>query len=874
MAIKIRIPKKKLKRLRSRLGSPVAKILVASFLILCTIALGVFAYFYISYEKIVDKRMRGQIFSNSAKIYARPQVIRPGYALSATAIANHLRRSGYTEVGERGESRIGTYRILGDDIEIRPGPESYHSTDAARISISGGKVERIRSLNGGRDNLAAFELEPQLLTALFHDDQRTKRRLVSYDEIPKVLVDSVIAIEDRRFFQHSGVNPFRFAQAAWNFFWHGSRSQGGSTITMQIARGFFLTPEKTVKRKLTEVLIAFQLEQRFSKKQIFEFYANQVPMGQRGSFAIQGLAEAARSYFNKDIKQLEIEEAALLAGLIQRPSYLNPYKHPQRAMERRNLVLESMFETEAISRQQADKAKAAPLKLAPPNVDASEAPYFVDLVKDTLVARYGETDLNEGAYRVYTSIDPELQAAAAEAVEKGIKEVDEQVRKQRTRKIKTGKGKSAKVETVVRPGPEPQVALVAIDPRTGEVLALVGGRNYGNSQLNHAVAKRPTGSIFKPFVYAAAISTAVEQGDSVITPATLVDDSPTTFIHGDEIYEPRNYKEEYHGPVTARYALALSLNNATVRLAEMVGYERVAELAKAVGIKSVKATPSLALGAYEGTPIEMAAAYTVFANGGTYIAPAMVTSVRDAQGNIIDNFKPEMRPVLDPRVAAVLTNMMEAVINAGTGSTVRARGFSAPAAGKTGTSHDGWFAGFTSNMITVVWIGYDDYSDLRLSGSQTAAPIWAEFMKRAVALPQYKNTRSFSQPSGVIAVRLDKATNRLATSTCPESYVISFVAGTEPHETCDQIASDGRNIFEKLLGIGEPKPLPPQPVSNTTQRQPAGGAPAAAAVPAEPEKKKKGFFGKIFGVFTDDDKDKKPASDPPPPQPVPQQAPR
>jgi penicillin-binding protein 1B len=276
----------------------------------------------------------------------------------------------------------------------------------------------------------------------------------------------------------------------------------------------------------------------------------------------------------------------------------------------------------------------------------------------------------------------------------------------------------------------------------------------------------------------------------------------------------------------------------------------------------------MALGAYEGTPVEMAAAYTVFANNGTYISPAMINSVRDAQGNIIDNFKPELRPVLDPRVAAVLTNMMEAVINAGTGSTVRARGLSAPAAGKTGTSHDGWFAGFTSNIITVVWIGYDDYSDLRLSGSQTAAPIWAEFMKKAVALPQYKNTKPFAQPSGVVDVRLDKATNRLATATCPESYVAAFVAGTEPHETCDQVASDGRNFFEKLFGVGSPKPLPPPPVSNTTQRQPLPATAIPTAPPAEPQKKKKGFFGKIFGVFTDDD-EKKPAN-PPPAQPAPQ----
>jgi penicillin-binding protein 1B len=587
------------------------------------------------------------------------------------------------------------------------------------------------------------------------------------------------------------------------------------------------------------MLIAEELEQKFSKQQIFEFYANWVDLGQRGSFAISGIAEASKAYFNKDLKDITLPEAALLAGLIQRPSYLSPYRHPERALDRRNVVLESMVETHAITRDQADKAKATPLKLAPPNVEASDAPYFVDMVRETLINKFNEADINDQSYRIYTTLDPDLQKAAAQAVETGIKLVDDQVKRLRTKRVKMGK----KIETQVEPGPQAQVALVALDPHTGSILALVGGRDYGWSQLNHAVSKRPTGSIFKPFVYAAAMNTALDGSTSVLTPASTVTDAPSTFAYGDQIYEPRNYKEEYHGDVTLRYALAMSLNNATVKVAEQVGYDKVADLARSAGIASVKATPAMALGSYDASPLDMTAAYTSFANNGMRISPIMVRSVRNAKGDVLANYGTEQRQVLDPRVAYVMTNMMEGVINNGLGfSAVRGRGFTSPAAGKTGSSHDGWFAGYTSNLLCIVWVGYDDYSDLRLAGGVTAAPIWAEFMKKAAALPQYADMREFAQPSGVVDVELDKATNRLATPNCTDDYTSAFVSGTEPHETCDEQGGI-RGFISHMFGGGD-KPLTPPNDA------------AAAANPADPNaqdpKKKKGFFGKIAGIFKDD----------------------
>ncbi len=869
------------------LGDPIVKILVAAFLVSGILLMAVFAFFYVKYEGIVDRRMSGQLFNNAAKIYARSQTVAVGDKTSLPEVISYLRRAGYSEQGKETDSPVGSFRVTGSSLEIMPGGESFHSTDSATLRFDAGKVSSIALSGKGAKDLNAYELEPQMITSLFGSQDRSKRQLVTFDEIPNNLVNAVVAIEDRRFFQHSGVNYYRLMEAAATDIMHGHRGQGGSTLTMQLSRGFFLSPEKTMKRKLTEMLIAIELEQKFSKQRIFQMYANQVPMGQRGSFSINGFGEAARAYFGKDMKDLTLPECALLAGIIQRPSYLSPYRHPERALERRNLVLDSMVETGAITREQADRAKATPLNLATPNVEASDAPYFVDLVKDQLSSQYSDSELNEQAMRIYTTLDPDLQRAAADAVEVGMKLVDEQVLKQRTHKIKTG----AATATTVDSGPLPQVAVVVLDPHTGEVLALIGGRNYGQSQLDHAVAKRPTGSIFKPFVYAAAINTAltgqmisvghtaadtggnappsvdVTRPPAIFTPATLVDDEQVSIAFGDQVYEPRNYHEAFHGEVTARYALAMSLNNATVRVAEGVGFGAVASLAKAAGITSVAATPSIALGSYGASPLEMSGAYTVFSNGGTRLSPMMVKSIRDAHGAVLNDFHDDPKNVLDPRVAYVMTTMMESVIDSGTGYPVRARGFTAPAAGKTGTSHDAWFAGYTSNLLCIVWVGNDDYTDIKLAGGTTAAPIWAEFMKRAQKIPRYSDMKGFSAPSGVVDLQIDKVTNRLATPACPQTYYVAFIAGTEPKQTCEDSFSDRRGIFGKILGLGSPQPAAPPPTTNglpsTAANSPATDPQAAAPAPGNPAaepKKKKGFFSKVFGGKGGDKPQKDPAA--------------
>jgi len=832
----------------------------------------IFGFYYHKYRHIVDDRLAKPLFENTAKVYAAPQELRPGQKFTADAIAQQLRNAGYSISGHGITAPIGSFSEGADSITIHPGPQSYHAPDGATITFNRGVINQITGDNG--QQLEAYELEPTLITDL-SDQNRAKRRLVTYDQIPKVVVQAVTSIEDRRYFQHGGVDYYSMIGWAWHDLRGDRRYAGGaSTLTMQLAKEFFLTPERTFHRKFLQVVITFQLEHRFSKQKIFELYANEVPLGQRGSFSINGFGEAAQAYFGEDERQLTLPQAALLAGLIQSPSRLNPYRHPQRAIQRRNTVLDAMVETGDITKQQAEAAKAAPLDLVPGAVDTGEAPYFVDLVREQLASRLGGDDYNTEGLRIYTSLDPDLQRAASDAIGEGIKTVDALVERRHARLVKRG---------INTPIVYPQVALVALNPHTGQVLALVGGRNYGDSQFDHAVSHRPTGSIFKPFVYAAAFNTSLagaqltgaDGSSAIFTQNTILNDEPTTFTFaGNQTYTPRNFENEYRGQVTARTALQWSLNNATISLAEMVGYNNVAALAHDAGIVSVRPTPAMAIGAYDATPLEMAGAYTVFANDGVKIDPWMLASVRATNGDVMNDYTPDSKPVLDPRVAYLTTVLMENVINAGTGANVRGLGFTAPAAAKTGTSHDAWFAGFTSNLICVVWVGNDDYSDIKMEGDRAAGPIWAAFMKRAVALPQYSDTKDFVPPSGVVQIQLDKQTSLIADASCPQDYYGAFLDGTQPTETCDHSNGDQRNLFQKLFGLGE-KPSPSAPNTRTPaaiapNQPPLNNAIQAQqqnpAVQPQPEKKKHGFWGRLFGKKDKDNDSQQNPQQPPNPQ--------
>jgi penicillin-binding protein 1B len=789
-------------------GAGWKKALVAACLLVLLGFTGIFVYYYVRFSRLINARLSGDIFNNASLVFAAPTPVSLGQAITPDAIAVHLRRALYAEGS--GASSVGTYALAKDQIEIRPGPLSFFlggvtREGAAVLTFREGRLASIASSEGA-GNLETYELEPELITTLF-DTTRSKRRLVHYRDLPKVLVDAVLAAEDHRFFYHNGVDIFRIPGAAVADIRAEEKVQGGSTLTMQLARGFFLTPRRIWRRKLEEIFLALLLEQRLTKQQIFELYANQIYLGQRGSFSIYGLGEAANAYFNKDVASLTLPEAALLAGLIRGPNLYSPYRRAARVLERRNYVIRQMLALGMITPEQAERASGAPLGVINQNVEGLQAPYFVDMVRDQLLAQFSERDLISQSYRIYSTLDLDLQNAASEGARLGISEVDQAIKKTRHSKA------------APQDPNQPQLALVALDAHTGEIKALVGGRDYGASQLNHVLAKRQPGSSFKPFVYAAALSSGVNGSQPLITPATTLNDEPTTFQFGNINYEPENYKQEYHGLVTLREALTHSLNVATVHLAEMAGYDKVRDLAINAGINTdLIATPAIALGAYVATPLEIAGAYTIFSNQGQYVEPRFILAVNDSSGKTLWRSPVVTRQVLDQRVAYLMVDLMESVINNGTGAGVRTRGFTLPAAGKTGTSHDGWFAGFTSDLLGIVWVGYDDDRELRLSGAASALPIWTEFMKRAVEIPGYNDPKPFAMPEGLVSVPIE---TKSPTSDAILVRNEIFIAGTEPQGPQSPQNSQGilGRLFHPLGQSNLPASAAIPPASASAQSQ-------------------------------------------------------
>jgi len=811
---------------RRILAHPAGKVVFVASAVLLTTALFVFLYFYNHYANLVDDKLVRGPYSNTSKLYGAPQVVSLNDGISPDDIVESLQRAGYTA---RRDNRMGWYQRRDDGIEVFPGPDSYFQQEAHVVHFKNDRVSQIISLRDNTDR-TQFWLEPELITALF-DRNREKRRIVRFADIPSVMKNAVLAAEDKRFFQHAGFDPFRILAAAWLDIKLGRNKAGASTLSMQLARELLLTKERTWNRKIPEILITMHLERKLTKEEIFEHYANQISLGHVGSFNIHGFGEGAQAYFGKDLRTLNVPEAATLAGLVQGPSLYNPFRHPERARNRRNIILQLMRDNEFITPKEFDDATKAPLGITANSPESDDAPYFVDLIHDDLQNQFSNHDFQASSYSVYTTLDVNLQKAAAEAMKVGLKEVDE---------IMTKRGRTA-----AKGWPKVQAALVAIDPQNGEVKALSGGRSYGESQLNRALAKRQPGSAFKPFVYAAALSTAIDGGPNTITPVSQVSDEPTTFWFDQKPYEPNNFKGQFYGPVTLRTALAKSLNIPTVKFAEMAGYDNVASLARKAGLNYLQPTPAIALGAYEVKPIEIAGAYTIFANRGVFTQPNYIKLIRSSDGHMIYNHKAVRRQALDPRIAYMMVNLLEEVTRSGTAAGIRSRGFTFPAAGKTGTSHDGWFAGFTTELICVVWVGYDDNRQLGLEGAKSALPIWTEFMKRAHKFRPYRRAGHFSGADGIVSVDIDPATGKLASAGCGPSRAEVFLAGTQPLESCSgavtQVASWDTASEEPIADSDD---RPRRVASRRVTSIPVNPQPAQ---PAQPPKR--GFFDRVIGIF-------------------------
>jgi penicillin-binding protein 1B len=719
----------------------------------------VVAYLWSTYAAQIDARLNGEQRS-IPRIFGRRFEIKPGNGLTPQQLEERLNDVGYAlrEVIQG----PGEFTVVEQVIRLQPRTEN---SAVMRVEFSKGATPVVTKIVNEGTNKAAAELtlEAPMLTAFASGE---KRRFTPLTSIPERMRHAVLAIEDRRFYDHPGVDVIRSVGAVvTNLFGDKEYLVGGSTLTQQIVKNTFLTREQTMKRKVQEQFMALVLESRLTKDQIFELYLNDQVLGQRGPFAIHGVAEASRIFFGKDVRNISLAEAATIAGLLQSPSRLSPFRNPERALERRNVVLAAMVEAEYITEEEAAAARKAPLGLAARALE-NEAPYFVDYVSQLVDERYAGLFEKNAAVDVYTTIDLQMQRIAQEVVGEGIISLDKQL---------AGRKRKGQV----------QAAMIAIDPRTGDILAMVGGRAYNQSQYNRAVTtRRQPGSVFKPFVYLAAFEHMVAQGGNSPTPATLVLDEPTIFMDGAKPYEPGNYNNEYDGPVGLRRALAMSRNIVAIKVAEEAGFEQVANLWKKIGVGTpARPYPSIALGVFEASPLEIATAFTIFTNGGR-MRPlrAMTRIVEDGKTRQVA--AGSTKEIARPDTTYLVTNMMRAVMNEGTGAGARSQGFRLNAAGKSGTTNDlkdAWFVGFTPDLLAVVWVGYDDNQPVGLGGSQAALPIWTAFMKRSLAA---RADQSFKMPDGIVFADIDPLSGQLAGPFCPRRISESFLEGTEPWEQC------------------------------------------------------------------------------------------
>jgi penicillin-binding protein 1B len=709
----------------------------------------------------------------TAFVYAAPQPLAVGVHVRHADLSSILTRLHYTET--RGAPQApGQYHRRPNEWQISlrglPG-----ASEAQRVKLELKDERIVRVSRDGRD-IGAAALEPEVLTSA-GDRPGEEYRPIQLAQTPLVLMQAVLAAEDHRFFEHKGVDARGLLRALWVNFRAGRVTQGGSTITQQLVKNRLLEPKRTLGRKLDEAWLATLVEWRYPKERILEAYLNEVYLGQRGALAIRGIGAGAGSYFRKELHQLTLAEAALLAGMLRAPNTYSPTANPTRARERRDVIIGRMRELNFISDADAERARREPLRVDHVAGSAQPAPYFTDHVRQELEARYGDDAFRTHDARIFTSLDLTLQRLAERAIARGLE------------KLEAARPKLRRGDDTHRL----QAALVALDPATGQVRALVGGRDYQASQYNRAtLARRQPGSAFKPFVYATAL--AVNEGRA-FTAATFLDDSPLTLNLNGAPWSPRNYEDRYLGRVTVREALEQSLNTATVRLAHDVGLPLIIDRARAFGLTgTLEPVPSMVLGAFEVTPIELAGAYAPFANGGVRpSAPRTVRAVHGRRGVIEPSEDTPPRTVLSPAEAYVMTSLLEGVIKSGTGAATRALGVPGAIAGKTGTTNDGrdaWFVGYSPGLLTAVWVGFDSNEPHGLSGAQAALPIWAEFMRPA--LEAYA-PQGFTVPSGVLFSDIDLDTGKLANRFCRRIGKEVFVAGTEP-EPCQEHGGLGDRV--------------------------------------------------------------------------------
>ena len=751
-------------------------------------------------EERVEARFRGQLFALPSRVYARPVSLRTGLDIDHVRLRARLERMGYVKaVGAHPVLRPGQYQQAPGELDIFRRPSNLPSHPSPerliRLRLDGSRISAVRD---AEDNLLPQEeLEPEII-AQFHGAERADRRLVALADVPPILVEAVIAIEDQSFYEHHGIQPWRIAGAFIANLRAGKVVQGGSTLTQQLVKNFYLTRERTFGRKLTEVAMALILERNHSKQEILEAYLNEVYMGQRGSVAIHGMGEAANHYFGKPVSDLTLPEAALLAGLIKGPNLYSPYRSPDMARKRRDLVLTALREQDKISRDQYESALVADLGVRDVVADENLAPYYVEELREELADRYGDEILQSAGMSVYSTLDAELQRAANDAVTRQLARLE--------------KG----YPSLRRKDSPLQAAVVAMKPQTGEILAMVGGRDYGKSQFNRAAqAHRQPGSVFKPIVLLTAVGRAA--GPPAFTLVSKLEDAPLTYAQPSGVWQPVNYDGEYRGTVTVRQAIEQSLNVPVARLGIAIGPDKIVATARELGIESpLLPVPSVALGAFEVSMLEAARAYCVFASGGLRPELRSYTQVVQADGRVLEQRTLDAPRVFDPADVYLVTSALEGVVDRGTGAPLRALGFRGDIAGKTGTSsdyRDAWFIGYTPEIVIAVWVGFDDGASVKVTGATAALPIFADVLEVARGKGA---AEEFTVPTGVEVVDVDRDSGLRSGFGCGGDPEV-FLRGTAPTEGCgifdfakrsEQPGSETRaqaepprkNVFQRLFG--------------------------------------------------------------------------
>jgi 1A family penicillin-binding protein len=708
-------------------------------------------------------------------IYGAPFLLEPGLSVERSGLLDRLHRLEYRRV-RTAPKAAGEYLLTDDviDLVLHAQEEAQLPARRVRLRLADGMVSEVLMLPD--EQPASFVgLEPAVISGMRAGSKQV-REWIPLSRIPPLLVQTLLAVEDRRFFSHYGIDPIAVGRALWTNMIRGAVVQGGSTLTQQLAKNLYYSPQRTMRRKLQEFIAAVVLEFKYRKEDILESYLNEIYLGQAGSVSIYGVGEAAHRYFGKGLDELSVDEVALIVGLIKGPNTYSPVKHLEHATERRNIVLRRLRDQGLVTEQDWTKAVNRPVRVALTQDALSDAPYFVDYLLREVEEATG-MGIPEGA-RIFSTLDPWIQQRAAQALQRGLASLE-------------------KAHPTLQGGESSlQGAVVVLEAKTGHILAMVGGRDYRVSQFNRAAqAHRSAGSLFKPFVYLAAFEAARDQGEAGLTPATLLEDEPVTLESGTGPWSPQNYDRQYRGQVTVRTALEQSLNVPAVRVAHRTGIGPFLGVLQAFGITTpLPSNLSVALGSSAVSLLDITSAYGGLANGGIAVRPIAVSNIARETGEPVWSPIIDRRQAVSPQGAYLVTSLLKGVVDQGTGAKARALGVQGPVAGKTGTTdgyRDAWFVGYTTDLVIGVWVGFDDERPIKLTGAQAALPIWSELAARLIRPDQ----PDFEMPDGLVERRIDPKTGQLATSQCPEKILEIFIAGTEPTVYCE---IHGGGMWERL----------------------------------------------------------------------------